>query len=734
MIPKYLYNKVIFLILLSSLCFGQTEKYLGIVSNSKSNLPLKGANVFLKNYTIGTITDNDGFFSLGIPIEAQNDTLVVTYLGFVDYMKPIDKLPLELSIYLNPKILSLEEEIIIYGDKIDLARKEIPHTSQTITAKEISNYGSTEISDLFKIDPSIQVEGNELDGKRIQIRGSDADEVNVYIDGILLNSIGFENEADLSAIPTENIQKIEILKGANLMLLGNGAFGGVVNITSKRKLYSEYSTKIKFGSSKSKYLSADINLPLKEKLYFNYFGMWNEILPEIEFYESERFSDKTEGQSISLTKQNHHIGLNYFTETGQLTTKLIGYFFDYSKADWTDTRNNLLLASSFKGDLFGLTEMDISLNYTNNSNKIKRGVSLSQFFINEYKTQRLNLRGAKNFNLKNDDNFYLDFQLLSEYYHDEAASDNIFENHGNRSDLYHSYLYDNRASIAGVVSFGDLSDSSSIFSWKGFTGIRGDFLSSGSNFKTNNFGLQFDISKKQWKLSPFLSYGENVKFPTLLEQAYVKDLVDLSIGNTGESNVNLKPEYVAASEIGIKFIYEPLASFYNRLTINTAFFSNRIFNKLIERPIQNIIIKNQIGENTINGFESSIVLHEVLSNFNLSLGYLGLDISNPLIYTYKPEVKFNFRMNYQSLSGIYFNSTYFYEGHSTALYYDDYNIIQEETISPFFDVDLSLGYRFKINKVKLNLQIAGYNILDNSSYKFYYLKKRFVQGSVGITY
>ncbi len=173
---------------------------------------------------------------------------------------------------------------------------------------------------------------------------------------------------------------------------------------------------------------------------------------------------------------------------------------------------------------------------------------------------------------------------------------------------------------------------------------------------------------------------------------------------------------------------------YNRLTLNTTVFSNKIFNKLIERPIENIIIKSQVGENSINGFEGSIKLHELFSSFNASLGYTGVEISNPLIYTYKPDVKLNFRLDYQSISGLYFNSTFFYDGHSTALYYDDNNTLQKETISPFFDLDFSAGYRFGLKKFKLNFQVAGYNILDNSSYKFYYLKKRFLQGSLGITY
>jgi len=86
------------------------------------------------------------------------------------------------------------------------------------------------------------------------------------------------------------------------------------------------------------------------------------------------------------------------------------------------------------------------------------------------------------------------------------------------------------------------------------------------------------------------------------------------------------------------------------------------------------------------------------------------------------------------VSGLYFRSVFFREGRSTAWFYDEADEFTTEFIASFYDIDASIGYRFRISKVLLDLQAAGYNVLDNSGYKYYTLKKRFIQVSLALLY
>ena len=211
----------------------QDQQFSGIVIDSRTAEALSGANVYLKSVNIGTTTNTDGFFNLSVPAQLLNDSLIITYLGYAEYRCPLLELATRTLIKLQPLILESEKGITIYAEKLDLSRRELPHSATVINLEEIERYGTSEISDLFKSDPSVRMVGNDLDGRFIEIRGSDANEVNVFVDGIQINQPGFNNAADMSLISPDDIAKLEILKGSNLVLLGSGAFGGVVNITTK---------------------------------------------------------------------------------------------------------------------------------------------------------------------------------------------------------------------------------------------------------------------------------------------------------------------------------------------------------------------------------------------------------------------------------------------------------------------------------------------------------------------
>lgn len=67
----------------------------------------------------------------------------------------------------------------------------------------------------------------------VSVRGSSADQVTVYVDGVRLNNtVG--GGVDLSTIPAAQIERIEVVRGGASALYGEGAVGGVVNIVTKK--------------------------------------------------------------------------------------------------------------------------------------------------------------------------------------------------------------------------------------------------------------------------------------------------------------------------------------------------------------------------------------------------------------------------------------------------------------------------------------------------------------------
>ena len=110
---------------------------------------------------------------------------------------------------------------------------KIPVKATVITEEEIKAKGAKDAADALRDVAGLYVVGNSSKGrKQLQIRGSDADNTKIFVDGVMLSPIG-DGKVDLRSIPAENIEKIEVIKGAVPVLYGTDAPGGVVFITTK---------------------------------------------------------------------------------------------------------------------------------------------------------------------------------------------------------------------------------------------------------------------------------------------------------------------------------------------------------------------------------------------------------------------------------------------------------------------------------------------------------------------
>lgn len=720
------YIKIISLLCLFLLILKPTKanaQLYGKIIDENTKEPLAGTNIYLVISQIGTVTNEEGRFILSVTGKIQSDTLVINYLGYDEYRIAFSNFKNHSVISLQPKNLTLSEAIQIYAERMDLTRQEIPHSRYEVDVQELERYGTSEISDIFKKMSSVRIEGNDLDGRFLQIRGSNAGEINVYLDGILINDLSFDNAADLSMIPTENIYKLEVMKGSSLPLLGNGAFGGVVNIISKKQVNPGILIKSKIGDFDTRQYLTNFSLPVYHKLFINYFGQYSQMSPTIEYFPGERFTDKTENHKIDVYKQNHNISLDYYHDLGQFSAKLFTYLFDYEKPAWFNKRKNFLFAISYNSK----NNLSLSMSNLYSANNVHRYTIESTQYLSEYETQRINFKISKKFDYQT-----AGVQFISEYFHDELEDLSKLKNNQNSRTYYQTNLYNNRASLATVFSFNDKYDSLGNLSWKTFLGLRGDVVASGEKDLTVYSGAQLEWHRNNWVLKPHINYGKNVRYPTLLESAYVHDLTTYT--STDTTIQLLKPEYNNSFEIGANLNYNFVSPVLRSIIISTAYFSGTSYNKILKRPFDDVIVQSQIGRNTTNGVEGSIKFESILSRLNFTASYINLDIENPLLYEYKPAKNYNFQLEYAEPWGLYSTLIYFYDGESYAWYYDSNSILTTDKIDKSWDIDATFGYRFQLFGLEINAHIAGYNLLDNSGYDYFYLKKRNLQAGLSIKY
>lgn len=119
------------LLLFSTFIFSQNKSVIsGTVLNKENNEPLPFASIVLKNYPIGTISNENGEFDFYIPKSKQNDTIAVSFIGFHSYEIPVNIAQGGLKITLQPSSNILDEVVISPLSPLDYIKKALENLQE----------------------------------------------------------------------------------------------------------------------------------------------------------------------------------------------------------------------------------------------------------------------------------------------------------------------------------------------------------------------------------------------------------------------------------------------------------------------------------------------------------------------------------------------------------------------------------------------------------------------------
>ena len=125
------------------------------------------------------------------------------------------------------------EEIVVREVRI---RAALDDPSSTVTVIEVEDLGSglETTPEILARVPGLKVRqyGGLGQLSTVMIRGSSAEQVLVLVDGVRLNT-GQGGGVDISSIPVDTIERIEVIRGGGTAIYGHDAIGGVVNIVTR---------------------------------------------------------------------------------------------------------------------------------------------------------------------------------------------------------------------------------------------------------------------------------------------------------------------------------------------------------------------------------------------------------------------------------------------------------------------------------------------------------------------
>jgi outer membrane cobalamin receptor len=141
------------------------------------------------------------------------------------------------------------EELTVVGTRPRTVAAGDPTAAATVVdARQFAGEVKT-VAELISTAPGVAVHQYGGIGRlaTVSIRGSTADQVQVFLDGLPLNTAA-GGGVDLSRIPRTWIERIEVVRGAEGARYGAGTLGGVVNIVTHRATAGTWSAEATAGS------------------------------------------------------------------------------------------------------------------------------------------------------------------------------------------------------------------------------------------------------------------------------------------------------------------------------------------------------------------------------------------------------------------------------------------------------------------------------------------------------
>ena len=127
------------------------------------------------------------------------------------------------------------KEVLVTADRIEQSTGETTSDVVVIKGEDIKKANIEFVADALRQVPDINIVQNGGPGQiaTVFMRGGDSTQTLVMIDGVKVKSTTF-GAFDFSGLRTDDIERIEIVKGPQSTLYGSEAMSGVINIITKK--------------------------------------------------------------------------------------------------------------------------------------------------------------------------------------------------------------------------------------------------------------------------------------------------------------------------------------------------------------------------------------------------------------------------------------------------------------------------------------------------------------------
>jgi outer membrane cobalamin receptor len=183
--------------------------------------------------TFTAVSDSEGKYSLSLPsgkyrVQFTREPFVARELSLE--LGPGETRHLDLRLELQP----LSASVVVTAQALPVETAQSPASITTYTSQQISERKVSALADLLLFAPSISIgrTGTEGGTTSIFIGGGNSNFTKVLVDGTPVNEPG--SAVDFSNFTLDNIDKVEVVRGAESALYGTDAVSGVIQVFTHR--------------------------------------------------------------------------------------------------------------------------------------------------------------------------------------------------------------------------------------------------------------------------------------------------------------------------------------------------------------------------------------------------------------------------------------------------------------------------------------------------------------------
>ena len=201
-------------------------------SENNNDTPIEGANVYWENSDIGTITNQNGDFSIKL---LQNKKLVISYVGFIT-----DTITVTNKLYIEHYLKESNSEFL---DEVTVTRKRrssqrtylMPQNIINVSEDELLKAACCNLSESFETNPSVDVNHSDaITGtKQIEMLGLKSPYILITEENIPMVR-GASQTFGLGFTPGTWIESIQVTKGMGSVTNGYESIVGQINTEIKK--------------------------------------------------------------------------------------------------------------------------------------------------------------------------------------------------------------------------------------------------------------------------------------------------------------------------------------------------------------------------------------------------------------------------------------------------------------------------------------------------------------------